>query len=929
MHRPHLGFRNAGLTVAVLLGLASVAAAGSWLNLAPAGDDAAPLPPSLAVTDQDLAGFDVDIYVPGVSISARTTKGGVFFNASWPDAAFAGELGTPARPVIRRLFVAPPRATVSVTATTTQPTVIDVAAAGYDCPLIPVQASIEKLPGARERAPFNFDPAAYNVDADTSAPLATVTEIGIVRGQRLFLLEVAPVAYNPVRGTLSIPEYVSVQVRFDGADAWPTEYGPPRGLRNNVLNPAALPPAPRGSGKYLIIADEDYAAGISSFASAKAAQGFTVSTWVPSTSSATAIKQYIQNLWDAGDGPDYVLLVGDTDTIPNWTGGGAGSPATDLPYSCMDGSSDWYPDIALGRFPVRSPEHLQAIVNKTLYYENGLLADPDYLMRAVFMASDDNYTVSEGTHNWVIEHYMDPAEIVCDKLYCHTYSATTQQVRDAFNDGRFYGIYSGHGGTYSWADGPPFSQDDVEGLTNENMYAFVCSFACITGTYTVDECFVETWIRQPNKGAVAIYGSSVNSYWTEDDILEKRLFDSIYDEDDEVPAEVGPVWNDARSRYIAEMGSDATTRRYFEMYNLMGDPSMRFPNAGDPLYVTLPELPPVYFTPGEQTTITVRIESGTENYVPDSGLLHYRYDDGEFLTAVLTPLGDNLFSAILPAAGCDDTPEFYFSATGDAGTTIFNPPTAPEQTYTADVAFAVTIFSDNFETDLGWSVVDTSLESGSWDRGTPVGPGLDGVPPGDYDGSGQCYLTGNSLGEDIDGGPTRLVSPAIDVTAANDPVLRYARWWSNDDCDLDYLCVEISANDGASWTVVERVFSHVDEQPAWVERAVRLADYIPLTDTFRVRFRASDIPNNSTDEAAIDAVRIVDVWCIEFGSGDVNCDGATNYGDIDPFVQALTCPGGVGWNRPCPWLNADCNGDGDVTYADIDAFVARLSGSGL
>ena len=65
--------------------------------------------------------------------------------------------------------------------------------------------------------------------------------------------------------------------------------------------------------------------------------------------------------------------------------------------------------------------------------------------------------------------------------------------------------------------------------------------------------------------------------------------------------------------------------------------------------------------------------------------------------------------------------------------------------------------------------------------------------------------------------------------------------------------------------------------------------------------------------------------------GDMNCDGIVDYGDIDPFVAALACIGGVPscWPPPgvpddCPWLNGDCNADGNVTYADIDPFVQRI-----
>jgi hypothetical protein len=62
--------------------------------------------------------------------------------------------------------------------------------------------------------------------------------------------------------------------------------------------------------------------------------------------------------------------------------------------------------------------------------------------------------------------------------------------------------------------------------------------------------------------------------------------------------------------------------------------------------------------------------------------------------------------------------------------------------------------------------------------------------------------------------------------------------------------------------------------------------------------------------------------------GDLNCDGAVNFDDINPFVSTLGADP-LAWNLAhpgCHWLNADCNGDGVVNFDDIDAFVALLSG---
>ncbi len=61
-------------------------------------------------------------------------------------------------------------------------------------------------------------------------------------------------------------------------------------------------------------------------------------------------------------------------------------------------------------------------------------------------------------------------------------------------------------------------------------------------------------------------------------------------------------------------------------------------------------------------------------------------------------------------------------------------------------------------------------------------------------------------------------------------------------------------------------------------------------------------------------------------TGDTNCDGLVNNGDIDAFVLALNDPAEYAVQYPgCDINNADTNGDGLVNNGDIDAFVALVS----
>ena len=152
------------LLAAVLGPITTAVADESWLAVGPEGvvadPEASPRAPAVMVPRSDDDGLTVTIAVGGLSLRSRTTKGGEFVDVNWPDAAVAGRIGAPATPVVHELFLAPLGATVTVTARLAEATRIDLASVGCEMPVMPVQASIEKLPGAIERAPFHQDQAA-------------------------------------------------------------------------------------------------------------------------------------------------------------------------------------------------------------------------------------------------------------------------------------------------------------------------------------------------------------------------------------------------------------------------------------------------------------------------------------------------------------------------------------------------------------------------------------------------------------------------------------------------------------------------------------------------------------------------------------------------------------------------------------------------
>ncbi len=137
--------------------------------------------------------------------------------------------------------------------------------------------------------------------------------------------------------------------------------------------------------------------------------------------------------------------------------------------------------------------------------------------------------------------------------------------------------------------------------------------------------------------------------------------------------------------------------------------------------------------------------------------------------------------------------------------------------------------------------------------------------------------------------------------------------------------MEISNDDGASWTLIERVID-TEGGPTedWVERTVQITDYItPLTSQMKIRFSATDEPNNSISEAGIDAIHIHDILCgavFCVTRGDLDGDGGVDGSDIGSFVECHL--GGDPDTADC--VCADIDGSGTFESADISLFVTCL-----
>lgn len=654
--------------------------------------------------------------------------------------------------------------------------------------------------------------------------------------------------------------------------------------------------AVEGSGNYLIVVPEDYAgsAPMVQFTDAKADRGFDVSTLVipPGTSNAT-IKGYIADTWGTLNAPDYVLLVGDTagtsstsDTIPHWVGGGTKSATTDLPYACMHGGDDWYPDLAVGRFAVSSPGELQAVVDKTLFVEAGVFLDPEYVKRAAFLASSDTGSGAEETHDWVINNYIEPAGYIPNKIYAND-GGDTGDITAAVNAGSLFMVYFGHSsGSGWWA--PAFNQGNIESLSNDGLYGLVFGFSCNTARFDSGECFGETWIREANKGAAAYISASTfiyygGSQWESSRRLEKYFFESFFVDD---IWEVGPAWQAGLYRLLADpdYGSGDVTRNMFEMFVLLGDPSLKLPKYGGGFDMRVTPFSDLAsegpsggpFAPHSKT---YTVSNNADTPITVSVAANQPWVDidhpGETIPAegsVDVTVSINEQASGLPDGGYEATVDFVNITTGSGDTA---------RSIALEVGVPVPIYSFPLDTDPGW------LTEGLWAYGQPLGGGGSHGSPDPTAGHTGPNVYGYNLEGDYESNlPERhLTTSAIDCSGLYNVQLVFQRWLGVESPSYDHAYVRVST-DRVNWVPVWTNSGEVSDS-SWSEQSYDISAVADNEPTVYLRWTMGTTDGiwnycgwNIDD---------VEIWGIEMtpATGDFDDDGDVDLVDFRAFQECF------------------------------------------
>lgn len=395
----------------------------------------------------------------------------------------------------------------------------------------------------------NHVPALKNKDVYSSNEFYpsrpyNIFHLGKKRNTDIYILEIHPVLYNPVRKKIRYSSNIKIEE-----------------------NQAPLIEKQSVSDTVLIVFPEQFYPELKDFIFFKKVVGFEVITLnVENGWSSEQLKNEIRNL-----NPSYLILIGDTGNLPTFLestyipGFGFDNRYTDLPYACQD--SNYIPDMYYGRIPAGDTSELENIINKIMDYSfnNGEWKNLGY-----FIASDDesNHKIAENTQRYSMEVAREN-NIEVDSHFAY-YEEPGTPLKDAFFEGRNLVAYSGHGNTYEW-QGPHFDGEDIDSLVENKKTPLIFSFACFTGAFSENDCFMENWLLPKDKGSAFSYGSSTFSFWLEDDLLQRRTMDVIFRK-----KFIGPAIDTAKLLFARDYSGDTSViKSYYEQYNPLGDPTMR------------------------------------------------------------------------------------------------------------------------------------------------------------------------------------------------------------------------------------------------------------------------------------------------------------------------------------------------------------------
>ena len=420
---------------------------------------------------------------------------------------------------------------------------------------------------------FQKNNIVYNTDASYPSIATGYLSTNFMNGYGIAMSVFTPVKYNPVNGTITYYQKVTIIVNTKKSDVAEEALKNLSSRKETIYNVKQLVQNPENVSTYplkeskdvnyelLIITTNAYQNSFQNLILLYQQRGIrtkvttteTIYSTVTGTDNQAKIRNYIKQEYQSYS-IQYVLLGGDVELVPyrgfychvqsSSVYEDDDIPA-DLYYSALDGTwntdndskwgeigeDDLLPELSVGRMPFGNTTELTNLLNKTIAYQNTpvlgelrkvllageLLSDPptltygeDYLRLLIGHHTDNGYTTTGIPYSATYN----------DTLYDHIiggYGWSTAQLLTKINQGRPFIHHSGHANSdyvmrlYN-SDITNANFYNVNGTTHN--YELVYTHGCICGSFDASDCIGEKMTNLTNF-AVSFIGNSRYGWFNE------------------------------------------------------------------------------------------------------------------------------------------------------------------------------------------------------------------------------------------------------------------------------------------------------------------------------------------------------------------------------------------------------------------------------
>lgn len=392
----------------------------------------------------------------------------------------------------------------------------------------------------------------------------------------------------------------------------PTGYKQP--LRVSYYEPPDLKSTTNGAD-YIVITHRAFMTQAQALAAYRAGQGlrtkvvdvedlyneFNDGRWGPA--AIRNFLAYAYENWQAPP-PAYVVLFG----YGHWNGQGFDAyphPTNFLPPN-MTWADPWQgevdsanrlvavvgddilPDMLVGRIVVSDSVGAWAVVSKTIAYEQA--GWQPYQQRVTFVAdnNDDAGNFMAFSESAIARITSTHAYYAVDRLYLDEYKAqgvcssgkcaalTHDLTQTLTVSGTQFLSYVGHASVDRWAHEYLMDVETAEALQNGPRLPIVLSMDCLDGYYFYPGkmSLAQTFIQNPNGGAVATFSPTGLGVATGHAIMQEAMFDAMWRDGE---------WTLGQAALVGKLALYASGWSYdlIDTFTIYGDPALQIPTGFD------------------------------------------------------------------------------------------------------------------------------------------------------------------------------------------------------------------------------------------------------------------------------------------------------------------------------------------------------------